>query len=86
MEQLLSKAGGWFALGIAALLAAAFAVDQGYAVHMSIVGGVALLLSVLTMRGGDYGAIARGALKMPVDLGHYDDDPIRWSSGALPAF
>jgi cytochrome c oxidase cbb3-type subunit 1 len=78
MDQLLMKAGGWFALGVLALLAAAMAVDQGFAVHMTMITMICLGLAWMTIRRADYGAIARGVLKMPVDQGRYDDDPIRW--------
>ncbi|MET0371962.1 MAG: cytochrome-c oxidase, cbb3-type subunit I [Sphingobium sp.] len=78
MDQLVMKVGGWFALAVLALLAAAAAADWGFGVHMTIVGGAALLVAVVTMRGADYGRLTRGLLKMPVDQGRYDDDPIRW--------
>jgi cytochrome c oxidase cbb3-type subunit 1 len=78
MEKLVMKSGAWFALATAAFLAAVFAVDGGFAVHMGIVTLAALLTAIVTMRGGDYGAIARGILKMPADQGKYYDDVIRW--------
>ncbi|MBV2147325.1 cytochrome-c oxidase, cbb3-type subunit I [Sphingobium sp. AS12] len=76
MEQLVIKAGGWFALALLAAAAAVMAADTGFAVHMTIVAATGLLLAALTLNRADYGAIARGALKMP-DPGRYDDDMIR---------
>ncbi|EZP73981.1 Peptidase S41 [Sphingomonas paucimobilis] len=78
MDRLLLKSGGWFALALLALLAALMAADSGFAVHMGIACAAALLMVVVTVRGADYAGIARGLLKMPVDQGKYDDDPIRW--------
>ncbi|SCW35536.1 cytochrome c oxidase cbb3-type subunit 1 [Sphingobium faniae] len=78
MERLVFRTGGWFALALAALVAALLAVDTGFAVHMGIVCITALLLAMFTMRNADYAGIARGLLKMPADQGKYDDDPIRW--------
>ena len=77
MEQLVIKAGGWFALALLAAAAAGMAADTGFAVHMTIVAATGLLLAALTLNRADYGAIVRGALKMP-DQGRYDDDMIRW--------
>ena len=77
MEQLVIKAGGWFALALLAAAAAVMAADTGFAVHMTIVAATGLLLAALTLNRADYGAIVRGALKMP-DPGRYDDDMIRW--------
>ncbi|MBG6116914.1 cytochrome c oxidase cbb3-type subunit 1 [Sphingobium sp. AEW010] len=77
MEQLVMKAGGWFALALLAAAAAVMAADSGFAVHMTIVAATGLLLAALTLKRADYGAIIRGALKMP-DRGRYDDDMIRW--------
>ena len=77
MEQLVMKAGGWFALALLAAAAAVMAADSGFAVHMTIVAATGLLLAALTLKRADYGAIIRGALKMP-DQGRYDDDMIRW--------
>ncbi|WP_176594177.1 cytochrome-c oxidase, cbb3-type subunit I [Sphingobium sp. EM0848] len=78
MDQLVWKTGGWFVLATLAFLGMLAAADFGFAVHMGIACAAALTGAVLTMRHADYEAIARGLLKMPVDQGKYDDDPIRW--------
>ena len=78
MDQLVLKAGGWFALAVLAFGAALMAVDGGFAVHMGIACAAALLMVMLTIGRADYAGIARGLLKMPVDQGKYDDDPVRW--------
>ena len=77
MEKLVFKTGGWFALATLALVAALMAVDWAFAVQMTIACIAALLAAVFTMRGQDYSALIRGALRMP-DAGKYDDDVIRW--------
>ena len=78
MDGLVLKAGGWLALALAALAMAVFAVDTPFAVHMTIVMIACLLTLWFTMSRADYGAMARGVLKLPDDQGAYDDDPIRW--------
>ena len=78
MENLVIKSGGWLAAALLAAMAAILAVDSGFAVHMSIMAVAALSAMWVTMSRADYGAIARGILRMPADQGKYDDDPIRW--------
>jgi cytochrome c oxidase cbb3-type subunit 1 len=77
MVSVLTRAGVWFAVLFLAVLASAFAVDAGFAIHMGIVALAAFAALWFTVRAADYGAIARGLLRMP-DPGRYDDDPIRW--------
>jgi cytochrome c oxidase cbb3-type subunit 1 len=77
MDSLVFKAGGWFALALLALVAAAVAVDAPFAVHMLIVAAACLIALWATVSGADYSALTRGLLKMP-DEGAYDDDPVRW--------
>ncbi len=78
MDGLVMKAGGWLALTLLALVMAALAVDAPFAVHMMIVAVACLAMLWATISRADYGAIARGILKMPADQGVYDDDPVRW--------
>ncbi|WP_179499406.1 cytochrome-c oxidase, cbb3-type subunit I [Sphingopyxis sp. JAI108] len=78
MDGLVMKAGGWLALALFALVMAALAVDAPFAVHMVIVAAACLAVLWATISRADYGAIARGLLKMPADQGVYDDDPVRW--------
>ena len=78
MDGLVMKAGGWLALALLALVMAALAVDAPFAVHMMIVAVACLAVLWATISRADYGAIARGILKMPADQGVYDDDPVRW--------
>ena len=78
MDGLVIKAGGWLALALLALVMAALAVDAPFAVHMGIVAVAALAVLWTTVSGADYGAMARGLLKMPASEGVYDDDPVRW--------
>ncbi|SKB95865.1 cytochrome c oxidase cbb3-type subunit 1 [Sphingopyxis flava] len=78
IDELVFKAGGWLALALLALVFAALAVDTPFAVHMVIVAITCLILLWSLVSRADYGAMARGLLKMPPDEGVYDDDPVRW--------
>jgi cytochrome c oxidase cbb3-type subunit 1 len=78
MDGLVIKAGGWLALALLALVMAALAVDAPFAVHMGIVAVAALAVLWATVSQADYGAMARGLLKMPASESVYDDDPVRW--------
>ncbi len=78
MDGLVTRAGGWLALTLLAFVMAALAVDAPFAVHMIIVALACLAMLWATVTRADYGALARGILKMPADQGAYDDDPIRW--------
>ena len=78
MDGLVTRAGGWLGLALLALVAAALAVDAPFAVHMVIVALACLAMLWATVTRADYGAIARGVLKMPADDGAYHDDPVRW--------
>ncbi|WP_226631783.1 cytochrome-c oxidase, cbb3-type subunit I [Novosphingobium profundi] len=77
MVTVLARAGLWLAVLFLAVIGVALAADGGFAIHMSIVALAALIAVWFTVRSADYGAIARGILKMP-DEGRYDDDPVRW--------
>lgn len=77
MESLVMRSGAWLLAALLAFFALAFSADSGFAIHMGIIMLAALIALWATMSGADYGAIARGALRMP-DPGRYDDDPIRW--------
>src|SRR5690606_35829463 len=77
MIDLTARAGAFLVAALLALIAAGFAQDSGYAVHMGILCTAALIACWATLRKADYNAIARGLLKMP-DEGRYDDDPVRW--------
>lgn len=78
MDGLVTKAGGWLALTLLALVMAALAVDAPFAVHMMIVALAALIMLCVTLTRADYSGLLRGLLKMPADQGTYDDDPVRW--------
>jgi cytochrome c oxidase cbb3-type subunit 1 len=78
MDGLVTKAGGWMALALLALVMAALAADAPFAVHMVIVAVACLIMLWVTVTQADYSGLARGILKMPADQGVYDDDPVRW--------
>jgi len=78
IDGLVFKAGGWLALTLLALVAAALAVDAPFAVHMVIVAVACLAALWFSLARADYGALARGVLQSSPDQRRYDDDPIRW--------
>ena len=78
METVLTRAGIWLVVLLLAITAIAAAGDTGFAVHMAIVAIAAAIALWVTISRADYGAIARGILRSPVDTGQYDDEVIRW--------
>ena len=78
MERVVARAGWWLAALFVAIIAAAAAADSGFAVHMSIVALAAFIGLWVAVSRTDYGAIAKGILRVPADPGKYDDDPVRW--------
>ncbi|MGN6357323.1 MAG: cytochrome-c oxidase, cbb3-type subunit I [Novosphingobium sp.] len=82
MVTLLSRAGLWLVVLLAAVMAVAAAADTGFAVHMAIVAVAAGICLWVTLGRADYDAIARGVLRAPADrygaLERYDDEPVRW--------
>ncbi|MFC6620647.1 cytochrome-c oxidase, cbb3-type subunit I [Novosphingobium panipatense] len=77
MVSVLARTGVWLAVLFLAVIASAFAADQGFAMHMAIVAFAAFAALWFTVRSADYDGFARGVLRFP-DEGRYDDDPIRW--------
>ena len=78
MQSLTLKAGVWLGLVLLFVIAAAFAVDTAYSVHMSIVAIAAFIGLVVTLRGADYDSMAKSIFYFPDNDGRYDDEPIRW--------
>lgn len=72
MDDILFRAGAWLLLGLLALLAAASAIDHGFAVQMGIVAGAALIAAAGTMRG------ASNPYPAAAPRNRYDDEVIRW--------
>jgi cytochrome c oxidase cbb3-type subunit 1 len=75
MDSIVLKAGSWLLVSLLAIIAAAFAVDAGFAIHLGIIGAAALVAMWGTMSSADF---SLGARRSSVDLGRYDDDPVRW--------
>jgi cytochrome c oxidase cbb3-type subunit 1 len=78
METVLARAGLWLGVLLIATMAAAAAVDGGFAVHMGIIALAACICLWTTVSRTDYAAIAKGVIRTPANPGRYDDDPIRW--------
>jgi len=78
MEAVVGRLGAWALVLLAAIFAIAGAQDSGFAIHMGIVGGVAVLLILLTLTRFDPLAKAQSIFKMPSGPSRYDDDVVRW--------
>jgi len=78
MEAVVGRAGLWFLLALAALVAMVGAQDAGFAAHALIVGLVAFGLAVFTAVQFDPLAKAQSIFKMPPGESRYDDDVVRW--------
>jgi cytochrome c oxidase cbb3-type subunit I len=78
MDVVVTRAGLWFGALILAVAAIALARDAGFAAHMTILALAAAAGLWFSVASPDYGAIARGILRMPADESRYDDDPVRW--------
>ncbi|HLV07352.1 MAG TPA: cytochrome-c oxidase, cbb3-type subunit I, partial [Croceibacterium sp.] len=78
MENALARAGLWYTLLVIAIVAVAGAHDVGFAVHMWIVAGVAVIGLIATLSRYDYNAAANRILRAPNDPSRYDDEPVRW--------
>jgi len=78
METVVVRSGLWLAVIMLAVMAAAGAVDSGFAVHMAIIAAAAFVCLWVTVSRTDFAAIASGVIKAPADMGKYDDEPVRW--------
>ncbi|WP_299323100.1 cytochrome-c oxidase, cbb3-type subunit I [Parasphingopyxis sp.] len=77
MESLTLKVGSLLVAAFLAFVAAAFAVDTGFAIHMWIVVAAALIATFVIANKTDFAALARFGAVRP-DQSRYDDDPVRW--------
>jgi len=78
METVVKRLGVWALVLMASIAAIALTPDSGFAIHMGIVGLVAVILIVATATSYDPLAKAQSIFKMPPAAGRYDDDVIRW--------
>ncbi len=78
MEATLGRIGIWTLVLLASLAAFLGAQDAGFAVHMAIVGIVALILIIVTANSHDPMSKAQSNFKMPPGPSRYDDDVVRW--------
>ncbi|WP_026091901.1 cytochrome-c oxidase, cbb3-type subunit I [Porphyrobacter sp. AAP82] len=78
METVVKRLGVWACVLMASIAAIALTPDKGFAIHMGIVGLVAVILIIATATSYDPLARAQGIFRMPPGAGRYDDDPIRW--------
>ncbi|MBA4007777.1 MAG: cytochrome-c oxidase, cbb3-type subunit I [Erythrobacter sp.] len=78
METVVKRLGMWALVLMASIAAIALTPDSGFAIHMGIVGLVAVILIVATATSYDPLAKAQSIFRMPPGPGRYDDDPVRW--------
>ena len=78
METVVKRLGVWALVLMASIAAIALTPDSGFAIHMGIVGLVAVILIIATATSYDPLAKAQSIFKMPPGAGRYDDDVIRW--------
>ncbi|MFA7440920.1 MAG: cytochrome-c oxidase, cbb3-type subunit I [Sphingomonadaceae bacterium] len=78
MESLVFKVGAWLAVAIAAIAAAALAQDAGYALHMLIICGAALITAGVIASRSEIPVLGR-LISHPANVSdRYYDDVIRW--------
>ena len=78
VEAALGRVGLWFAVLVLAIVAAATAVDSGFAAHAWIVATVAFVLMWMSASRFDPVGKAQGFFRMPEGPSRYDDDVVRW--------
>ncbi|MGZ8305542.1 MAG: cytochrome-c oxidase, cbb3-type subunit I [Allosphingosinicella sp.] len=78
MDGLVMKSGGWLLIALVACLAMAASADFGFTMHLGIIAAAAFVCLVVTLKKADYGALAQGLRREPVDQGRYDDEIVRW--------
>ena len=78
METVVKRLGIWALVLLASIVAIALTPDSGFAIHMGIVGLVAVVLIIATATSYDPLARAQGIFRMPPGPSRYDDDVIRW--------
>ena len=77
MVNLTARAGIWLVLFLLAGIAMVAAADTAFAIQMGTVAAACLIGLLVTVRGGNYSALARGFKEQP-DSSVYYDDVIRW--------
>jgi cytochrome c oxidase cbb3-type subunit I len=78
MDQLLTRAGGWFLVALLAFFGIMGSADFGYSVHLTIICIAALLAASASARGFDFATQRFTLTGERADLLRYDDDPVRW--------
>jgi cytochrome c oxidase cbb3-type subunit I len=78
MDELLTRAGAWYAVAVIAFFGLMGSVDPGFSAHLTIICLAALLAAIASTRGFDFVTRRFSVSPRGSDLSHYDDDPIRW--------
>lgn len=78
METVVKRLGIWALVLFASIAAIALTPDTGFAIHMGIVGLVAVILIIATATTYDPLARAQSIFRMPPGPSRYDDDVVRW--------
>lgn len=78
MNELLTRAGAWYAVAVLAFFGIMGSADTGFSAHLTIICLAALIAAVASTRGFDFVTQRFAISANRADLSLYDDDPIRW--------
>ena len=78
MNELLTRAGAWYAVAVLAFFGIMGSADTGFSAHLSIICLAALIAAIASTRSFDFVARRFAISANRADLSLYDDDPIRW--------
>ncbi len=77
MNELLTRAGAWYAIAVLAFFGIMGSVDTGFSAHLTIICLAALIAAVASTHSFDFVTRRFAISANRADLSHYDDDPIR---------
>ena len=78
MNELLTRAGAWYAVAVLAVFGIMGSADTGFSAHLTIICLAALIAAIASTRGFDFVTQRFAISANRADLSLYDDDPIRW--------
>lgn len=78
MNELLTRAGAWYAVAVLAFFGIMGSADTGFSAHLTIICLAALIAAVASTRSFDFVTRRFAISANRADLSLYDDDPIRW--------
>ena len=78
MNELLTRAGAWYAVAVLAFFGIMGSADTGFSAHLTIICLAALIAAIASTRSFDFVTRRFAISANRADLSLYDDDPIRW--------